>query len=432
MRLEMATYCVKDIRFSSQTRLEGGVLSVAREALRTLLLEGGDFADVGLEIVRPGDPARLIHVMDAVEPRWKAEGGSSFPGMVGPPEPVGAGRTHRLAGMAVVSVGPPVAGEPTYWREAIVDMSGPGAAVTPLGSTLNLVLHFRPAEGYLDERQPEAELHNLMVGSPLAQRYNRRVREAQLKAAAYLASATAGLEPDSVRVYELAPPRAPLPRIVYLLQMNGMVLYGQATESMAPRTLHPNELLDGALLNIRSNAHASYRSSSYLNQRHAVVEELYARHATDLDFAGVIVYPAAADDLARKEEMAERVVALVRGLGAQGAVSSYSGGGHPCIEFMLIAQKCERAGIATIQLMPESYGTPDDPGFVHFVPEAVAIVSTGRSTQEVELPAMARVLGGEAFFDLPFSPDDRLKVPYRYLYGSATNTGAGLLTARQY
>jgi hypothetical protein len=126
------------------------------------------------------------------------------------------------------------------------------------------------------------------------------------------------------------------------------------------------------------------------------------------------------------------VVKLAQELGAEAVLSSYAGGGHPCIEYMLIAQKCEQAGIKTVQVMPEAYGLPEDPGFVHFVPEAVAIVSTGRSTQEVELPAPERVIGGDRFFDLPGAPAGMLKVEYRYLYGCTTNTGNGILTAQQY
>ena len=89
-------------------------------------------------------------------------------------------------------------------------------------------------------------------------------------------------------------------------------------------------------------------------------------------------------------------------------------------------------GIRTVLVMPEAYGTPDDPGFVHHVPEATAIVSTGRHTEPVKLPAMRRVLGGDRFFDLPDEPGGELEIPLRYLYAGVTSTGSGRLTARQY
>ena len=203
-------------------------------------------------------------------------------------------------------------------------------------------------------------------------------------------------------------------------------------EGMLPTVLHPSEVLDGAVVNVRSNVHASNRTATFTNQQHGVVSELLDRHGREVDFRGVIVYPAASDDINEKELLAEFAVKLARVLGADAACASYSGGGHPAVEFMLICRKCERAGIRTTLVMPEIYGTPDDPGFVYFVPEAERIVSTGRTTQTVDLPRMERVIGGESFFDLPGAPGDAQTVLYRYLLGCGTSAGNGRLTARQY
>ncbi|MBI4494947.1 MAG: hypothetical protein HY690_19410 [Chloroflexi bacterium] len=432
MRLEIASFSTRDIQFSHRTRFEQGVLYVDRDELRALALQGGDFEDVSVEIVRPGEAVRLIHVMDAVEPRYKPGTGSNFPGFVGPRKTVGEGRTHRLAGIAVTSLGEPVAGEPTYWREAIIDMAGPGAEVVPFSTMLNLVLDFKPHPKYLDPTQPEAKIRNLMVGSALAQRYNRAVRVAQLKAAAHLARTTVGMATDDLQVYELATVDASLPRVVFLFQIAEIAIYGDAIEGILPSLIHPNEILDGALINVLSNSHAGSRCATFFHQKHAIVEQLYARHGTDLNFVGAIVYPMAADDLDKKELMAEYAVKLARMLGAQGACSSLSSGGHPYMEFMLICQKCEQAGIKTVQVTAEVYGTPEDAGFVYFVPEAVAIVTTGRTTQRIELPAMPRVLGGSQFFDLPDAPGGRLDIPLRYLFGACSSTGYGPLTVREH
>ena len=67
-------------QWSDRTAFDHGMLSVDQEALRRLVMEEGDFASVDLEIVRPGEAVRLIHVIDVVEPRCKAAGGSTFPG----------------------------------------------------------------------------------------------------------------------------------------------------------------------------------------------------------------------------------------------------------------------------------------------------------------------------------------------------------------
>lgn len=432
MRLAMGTFPVRDVQLGTRTAYENGVLHVDAAALRALILKSGDFADVRLEVLRPGDAVRVIHVMDAAEPRCKLDGGSDFPGFVGAQKTVGEGRTHRLAGMAVLTVSDAVAGEPTYWREAIVDMSGPAAVATPFGTTINLVLHLTPAAEYLDESAPEAVLHNIMIGSALAQRWNRVVRAVELEVAAYLARATADLTPETTDWYDLQVSDPSLPRVVYFFQINGVALYGLDPSAILPSLIHPCEILDGALIGIRSNSHASYRYTTYMQQNHGIIEELLRRHGVDLNFVGVILYPAAADDIAHKERLAEYAVKLARMLDIQGACSTYAGGGHPCVEFMLICQKSERAGIKTVQVMPESYGTPEDPGFVYSVPEAQAIVSTGRSTHPIDLPALPRVLGASAYFDLAGDPHAAISVPYRYILGCCVPSGSGLLVGRQY
>jgi sarcosine reductase len=432
MRLELVSCDVKEVRFASRTHYSDGVLSIDKQELRGLLLEDPTFADVAIDIVHPGDSVRVIHVMDAVEPRCKREPASTFPGFVGPQQTVGEGRTWRLGGMAVVATGQPVAGEPTYWREAIIDMQGPGAVVTPFGSLVNLVLSFVPRREYLDTEHPDAIIRNIMVGSAFAQRYNRSVRVAELKAAAYLAETVTDLPGGRVEVYELSPVYTSLPRVVYFFQLSGLTVYGENADRILPTLMHPNEILDGALVNELSNLHAFCRYSTFDSQNHGIVKELYARHGRDVDFAGAILYPAASDDVKEKERMAEYAVKLARMLGAHGACNSYLGGGHPAVEFMLICKKAEQAGIKTVQVMPESYGTPDDPGFVYFVPEATRIASTGRCTQNVDLPSVETLVGGNELFDRPDRPAGRLDIPYRYLFGCSTSTGYGRLTARQY
>ena len=432
MKLEVRTTAVRDMRLSGATRFAGGVLEIDRGELRKLILEDSAFADVTLDVVRPGDSVRIIHVMDAAEPRFKPDPGSSFPTFVGPPRTVGEGVTHRLSGVAVLTASEAVAGEPTYWREAVVDMTGPGAALTAFGATTNLVLTLRPSASFLDTSRPDATIENIMVGSSLAQRYNRSIRVAELKTAAYLARTVGEFEADQIKTYELTPAPAGLPRVVYFYQLSGATVYGEPMDGMLPTLIHPNEVLDGAIVNVRSNVHASNRTSTHANQHHGLIEELYARHGLDLDFRGVIVYPAASDDINEKELLAEYAVKLARLLGADAACASYAGGGHPAVEFMLICRKSERAGIRTVLVMPEIYGTPDDPGFVYFVPEAERIVSTGRTTQVAELPAVERVIGGDAFFDVPGPPGAGQHLLYRYLLGCGTSAGNGRLTARTY
>ncbi len=64
-----------------------------------------------------------------------------FPGLLGPALPVGRGETHVLRGAAVLA-----AGYLPRAQEAIIDMSGPAAPLSPPGATRNLVVEFTPAE----------------------------------------------------------------------------------------------------------------------------------------------------------------------------------------------------------------------------------------------------------------------------------------------
>ena len=432
MKLEMKSFSVRDIQVADETKFENGVLRVNKAEVRRIAMESGAFADVVVELVRPQESTRIIHVMDIAEARYKTGDGSTFPGFVGPVKTVGQGTTHRLDGLAVIAAGDAVAGEPVYWREGLIDMSGPGAEASPFGSTLNLVLHFFPNADYLRTELPDAKIENIMVGSLFAQRYNGHVRVAELKVAAYLGNTTAEASADSVDVFDLPAHREnSRPGVVYLWQGSSSV-YGHTFEDTLPAVIHPNEIMDGAVINTRSNSHASQRDSTFFNLNHAIIRELYRRHGKDWDFVGVIVYAGASDDLDAKELVTEYVVKLTKMLGADSAISCYLGGGHPCVDFMMICQKCELQGIKTVLVMPEAYGTPEDPGFVYSVPEAIAITSTGRGTQPVSLPAVDRVIGGETLFDLDMDPKGELTLPYRYVYGCTTNTGYGRLTAKEY
>src|SRR5262245_11017433 len=98
MRLEIAFYRVEALRFGDRAGLSAGVLTVDRALF-------GDLADgepaigrLTAELAAPGEAVRLVHLLDAVEPRARLDGGPTFPGLLGPPETVGSGRTARLEG----------------------------------------------------------------------------------------------------------------------------------------------------------------------------------------------------------------------------------------------------------------------------------------------------------------------------------------------
>lgn len=437
MVLELATFQIDDLIPASETKLVGGILSINIEELKSLLVEDSLFADVGIEIVRPGEDVRLIHIIDVVEPRARiSQPGSDFPGLIGPPQTVGAGRTHRLSGVAVVEASEPVPGETTYWREAIIEMSGEGARCSPFSSLINLVLTFKPRLEQFAATDSGTNPENLFGGSAKAIEYNRAVRRAGLKAAIYLAQTTINSTPDQIDGYDLKPV-SNLPRVVYLMQTLAYVygemtpgVVGHAEPGVLPTIIHPAEILDGALVN-SFNPPACMREATWLMQNHAVIHDLFARHGNELDFRGVVLY-SYGDSVKEKERTANYAANLARILGADGALLTTLGGGHPSVDVMMICERLERQGMKTTLLLMEMAARPEDSGFVHFVREADAIVSTGNYETQMALPARKKVLGGERIFESNEDAHGPLTLTLRHFLGSTNPFGHSSLRGREY
>ena len=427
MRLDLASFNVDRITLANETRLSDGELRVDTAAVKDLVLSEELFEDVKVHAIHHGDQVRVLHALDVVEPRHKVSGpGQVFPGVLGPPLPVGEGRTHRLNGATVVTAGEAVPGEPTYWREAIIDMFGPGADYTPFSRTANLVLELkaRPVDG------PETEQDNTIMGSGHAGLYNRAVRKAGFKVASWLASVTAEMTPDSVDVLELGPVDPALPKLFYASQESTQFLYGE-TMGWQPTLLHPNEYADGVVYRA-FNGPASIREATYFYQNHRVVADMYARHGKDINFGGVILYPFGSERLEEKERITSFAAKLMHLLKANGVVISFVGGGHPGIDPMLLCQKCEQLGIRTTLMYPEMAAGSSDPGFVHFVQEADAVVSVGNYEEIVTLPPAPKVIGGDTVHMTDLDAHGELPLTIRHLYGASSPLGDWTLAGVQY
>jgi glycine reductase len=288
MRLEMRTFNVRDARFASKTQLDGDVLTINREELKALLEEDRNLKRVAVELASPGDDARIIHILDTIEPRCKLSGNGIFPGVLSPPLTVGEGRTNRLAGITVMETAtlrPPQTGLLTV-NESIVDMSGIGADYSPFSQLHNVVLGFESAD----------EL-------PLTQ-YEAAIRLAGLKAAVYLAETTKSLEPDELNVYELSATDPRLPKVVYIyfLVSHGFLvdtlLYGKSVAELTPTLIHPNEIMDGAIVSANYGG-AGTKNPTYVHLNNPVIRQLYEKHGQVLNFLGIIVSWCAARNLSR-------------------------------------------------------------------------------------------------------------------------------------
>ena len=104
MRLELATFSLRDIQFGSHTACSKGTLTTNKDELAKLILEDKRVSSADLDVAYPGEKTRIVKIHDVVEPRVKVSGpGCVFPGILGPVETVGEGRTHTLSGITVMT-----------------------------------------------------------------------------------------------------------------------------------------------------------------------------------------------------------------------------------------------------------------------------------------------------------------------------------------
>ncbi len=387
-RLEVGVFPIQRMTFASETRYQDGTLSIDRAALLAAIAEPRVIAELEIHLAHPGESCRLVHVLDTVAPMAKVQGRSTvYPGFFGTTMPAGDGRNHLLRGAAVIvcaTFPDPTSGALSP-AEATIDMSGPAAPYCAGSDTVNVVLVCHPAPG-VTNADFDAALHR-----------------AKLKAAVYLARATAALTPPTVETYELSPVAPDLPRVVYVDQLHqqGLMaqtfLYGKHTQGLEPTLLHPNEMLDGALVN--GNYRAPGRAATYGHTHNFMARELYRRHGHDVNFLGVVIGRGWQDSQMLKERQGWMMARMARLLGAQVAVVSADvggTGGNNTIDFMQTIKACEHMGLQTVAVMQES-GNPDgsDPTVVDFVPEANALISVGGiGLHTPAAPAVQRVLGG--------------------------------------
>ena len=417
--LELRTFDVDRVVFGDRTALEGRALTLDRDELAALAAADPAFAGVDVLLVRPGEAARIPQITDVVEPRVKSGGsGGVFPGLLGPVDPVGSGRTDRLRGVGVVTAGAvPWLGAKGLCvaHDSVLDTAGPGADLHPYAGLHLIVLRFRFASG-VDHEGYERAL--LLAGEKVARALALTARDA---------------EPTAVETRELRETGGALPRVVYAYQVQSQGvflrsrLYGRILDELQPTLVHPNELADGALTSGGLGGHGA-KMHTWMHQNNAVVEGLMAGHGTRWDFAGIVLHRGHFYQYEDKQRVGLRIAESATLLGARGAVFTLGGAGNNVTEVMLAIQECERRGIATVLITWEHAG-PDgsDYPLPFAVPEAVAIVSTGNLDEALALPAMDRVVGDTAIRarpeigGVPFPIEGPITLERRTFYAGAAN-----------
>jgi sarcosine reductase len=420
MQLDVAHYIVHEAQFGDRFAWGGGALTIEPELLRGLFCQEPHIQEVELHLVKPGQSARIINVLDAIGPMTKVSGASTvFPGFLGAPQTCGSGRTHKLLGLNLVQSA--ILPEPQHGvlavREGIIDMTGPAAPYCAAAETINLVAVFTPAP-----RATNVE-------------FEAAIRRASLRVARTLADTTRESLPDDVRHYDLGAPSADgLPAIVYIVQVRQQgplvqsFLYGHHLDNFVPTIIHPNELLDGAL--VSGNYTNSFKVPTYGRCADPVLQALLERHGRDLHLRGVILTRGHCPGAFEKERNAQYGAKLAKLLGAEGAILTTEGLGNGMIEFMQTVQACEHLGIRTVAVVLESGG--DDPPVLGHIPEADALVSTGGMAETLTLPAVETALGGEKiefFTGAIVDAHASVRLTPMELYASAWKMGLSGITA---
>jgi glycine reductase complex component B subunit alpha and beta len=369
---------------------------------------------VRVDVVRGGDPVRITHVLDAVEPRIRPDGRAAFP----TEGRAGEGRTNRLDGVVVLScLDFPAEERPLHEQESVVDLAGPGAELTPFAADTNVVLTFGARDGLGNE-----ELEAWARGTTLS-------------VAEELARPTLDASPDEVERFELGPVPDALPSIAALVQLSDLgplyyqYLYGVPVgRTGLPHAVDPAELLDGAVTSGEYHW-AGLRNPTIVFQRNALVRTLYREHGRRLRFAGLVLmrgYEQTADD---KQRAATAAAKAAVALGADGAVITTDAGGNSHTDVMLTVRACEEVGVKTTAIVAEMADPGStSSGLTDWVAEADSIVSAGNAEELVPAWTPARVLGGEALLDGTHASDAG-PIPVRNYLGATNQTGQHALTA---
>ena len=282
-----------------------------------------------------------------------------------------------------------------------------GMAVSSLDPS-NVVRCLMLDLGSCVEKQPThavcryASLHHLVVVPKLAPGVvgddaRHALRLAVLRAAVHLARTAEVESPDAEDVIELGPASDELPRVAYVFQLHSHqlptvagepVLYGDNVRHLLPTIIHPNEILDGAVV----RPYSALMMETYGIQNHAVLLELLSRHGRDLNLVGVVVYVANqyADERERATVMASNLVRWT--LRADGAVLTKSGGGAPHVDMANIAERCEELGVKTAMLMWNTGGESSEDTALFNAPSLNAIVSLGASGFSLRAGPVERVI----------------------------------------
>lgn len=426
MKLELGYIDIKNIEFSSESKVENGTLYVNQDAITKMILEDENIKSVKLDIAHPGDSVRITPVKDVIEPRVKVEGpGGVFPGVISKVDTVGSGKTHALRGCAVVT-----AGKIVGFQEGIIDMTGPGAQYTPFSKLHNLVVVCEPVDGL--------QQHD----------YEKSVRMAGLKTATYLGELGKAITPDETKVFETPSLKEglklypDLPRVVYvqMLQSQGLLhdtyVYGVDAKRTLSTMIYPTELMDGAIIS-GNCVSACDKNTTYHHLNNPVVQDMFAQHGKTLNFVGVIITNENVY-LADKQRSSDWTAKMCEFLGVDGAIVSQEGFGNPDTDLIMNCKKIEGKGVKTVIITDEYAGqNGKSQSLADADPAATAVVTGGNANQVIVLPKLDKVIGTLDYVDKiagghegSLAADGTITAELQVITGATNELGFNCLSAR--
>lgn len=426
MKLELGNINIKDVVLGSESKVENNVLTINEQEIINLVLEEEHLISCKVEIAKPGESTRITPIKDVIEPRCKVDSNAGiFPGVINKVTTVGSGRTHCLKGCAVMTVGKIVG-----FQEGIVDMSGPGAEMTPFSKLLNVCLVLEPKEG-IDSYQ-----------------YEEAARMAGLKVAAHLGKLGEQVQPDEVTTYETLPifeqaaqyPNLPKVGYVYMIQTQGLLhdtyVYGVDGKKIVPTILYPTEMMDGAVLS-GNCVSACDKNTTYHHLNNPIIKDLYKQHGKEINFVGVIVTNENVY-LADKERSSDWTSKLAEYMGLDGVIVSQEGFGNPDTDLIMNCKKIELKGIKTVIVTDEYAGRDGASQSLADADKlADAVVTGGNANELIVLPKMDRLIGQFDYvdriaggFDGSLRPDGSIEVEIQAITGATNELGFNKMSAK--
>ena len=420
MQLNLKEYPITGVEWGSETKYDCGKMIVSKDAILDFLEENGDLENLevtDLDIVQPNVPIRVINIFDVFPAHSRlGKNASNYPGFLGPMQAVGDGCSASLTNFSILAI----SSKPGRYNK-VLDKDGESKEYSAYGDYFHIAVKAMPKNESMTSPEYYYYLKKiaLRIGTFLAQK----------------AEETA-TEEVAATVYEMTELEEKKPRVVFICMLAALqnwekgeaILYGNDLENMLPTILHPNELLDGAMVAQNFNLGVD----TYSFQKNAIINELYSRHGEEIEFGGVVAVTSHITREARERSVQMTVKLACDTLKADMAILNKVGGGIPESDVLMTIEELEKRGVKTSAVMwsHQGNGTIEDI-LTAYSPVEDALVSIGINDAAVTLPEQKEVVGGEFLNPLSDDPDakpqpakEEVTVRFREICGAINQLGS--------